>query len=285
MKIIKSLKEMSDFAKSIREKGKTLGFVPTMGALHKGHLSLIRQAGKENDFVVVSIFVNPTQFAPREDFKKYPRNLTQDTKICGKAGVDIIFFPTNNSMYPKNYKTYVGVDGLSDILCGKFRYGHFKGVTTVVNKLFNIVNPNTAYFGQKDAQQSIIIKRMAKDLNMPVKIKVMPTVREADGLAMSSRNVYLNKDERNDAIVLYQALMTAQRIINQKNLDSSSIIQKMRQLINRKKSAKIQYIAIVDPKNLNPIRKIRNKALIALGVWIGNIRLIDNVIINSENHG
>ena len=272
---------MSNISKSIRQKGKTIGLVPTMGALHKGHLSLIRQARKDNDVVVVSIFVNPKQFGPKEDFKKYPRNLKQDTEFCKKEGVDLVFLPGSGGMYQKNYKTYVNVEGLSNVLCAKFRPGHFKGVATVVNKLFNIVNPCIAYFGQKDAQQSVIIKRMAQDLNMPVKIKVMSTVREADGLAMSSRNAYLNQTEREDAVVLYQALIIAKKLIRQEKLDSSNIIHKMRQLINKKKSAKIQYIEIVDQENLRPLDKIKSKVLIALAVCIGKIRLIDNIIINS----
>ena len=184
-------------------------------------------------------------------------------------------------MYQKNYKTYVNVEGLSDVLCGKFRPEHFKGVATVVSKLFNIVIPDNAYFGQKDAQQSVIIKRMAQDLNMPVKIKVMPTVREADGLAMSSRNAYLNQTEREDAVVLYQALIMAKKLIRQEKLDSSNIIHKMKQLINKKKSAKIQYIEIVDQESLRPLDKIKGKVLIALAVCIGKTRLIDNIIINS----
>ena len=281
MKIITSIKEMIDISKSIREKGKTTGLIPTMGALHRGHLSLIRQARKDNDVTVVSIFVNPKQFGPKEDFKKYPRNLKQDVEFCKKEGVDLIFSPRSGGMYQKNYKTYVNVEGLSDCLCGKFRPGHFKGVATVVNKLLNIVNPYIAYFGQKDAQQSIIIKKMVEDLNMPVKIKVMPTIREADGLAKSSRNAYLNQNDRKDAAVLFQALMTAKKLINQGNLESSSIIQKMRQRISKKKSAKIQYIEIVDQENLKPLDKIKGKVLIALAVCIGKTRLIDNIIVRN----
>jgi pantoate--beta-alanine ligase len=253
-----------------------------MGALHKGHLSLIRQARKENDAVIISIFVNPAQFGPKDDFKKYPRSLKQDVVLCKKEGADIVFLPGVNSMYPENYKTYICVEDLSDYLCGKFRPGHFKGVATVVTKLFNIVNPDTAYFGQKDAQQSIIINKMVQDLNMPVKIKVMPTIREADGLAMSSRNVYLSQNERKDAAVLYQALIAARKLIRQGKLDSSKIIHKLRQLINTKKSAKIQYIAVVDPSTLRALSRIKGKTLVALAVWIGKARLIDNVIVSSN---
>lgn len=282
MKIIRSIKEMAGFSEKMRIKDKTIGFVPTMGALHEGHLSLIRQAHKENDIVVVSIFVNPIQFAPKEDYRRYPRNLKLDAQLCRKEGADVIFFPDAQQIYPGNYKTYVFISDLSDVLCGKFRPGHFKGVATVVIKLFNIVIPDIAYLGGKDAQQAVIIKKMAEDLNIPVRIKVMPTVREKDGLAMSSRNAYLNKEERPDAAVLYQALVLAKNLIKRGATDSSGVIRKMRRLINKKKSAKVQYIEIVDPKDLLPVDKIRDKVLVALSVWIGKTRLIDNMVINSN---
>ena len=278
MKIIRSIKEMSGFSKKQHIKGKTIGFVPTMGTLHQGHLSLIRQAHKENDIVVVSIFVNPIQFGPKEDYRRYPRNLRLDTQLCRREGADLIFCPHAQQMYPGNYKTYVIVEDLSDVLCGKFRPGHFKGVATVVTKLFNIVAPDIAYFGQKDAQQAIIIKKLAYDLNIPIRIKVMPTVREKDGLAMSSRNTYLNKEERQDAAVLYQALILAKNLIKRGNSGSSGNIRKMRRLINKKKSACIQYISVVKHKDLQPIDKIRSKVLIALSAWIGKTRLIDNIV-------
>jgi pantoate--beta-alanine ligase len=280
MKIIRSIKEMSGFSEKLHSKGKTIGFVPTMGALHKGHLSLIRQAHKENDIVVVSIFVNPIQFGPKEDYRRYPRNLRLDAQLCRGEGADIIFFPDREQIYPANFKTHVSVSDLSDVLCGKFRPGHFKGVATVVTKLFNIVRPDIAYFGQKDAQQAIIIKKLASDLNIPIRIKVMLTVREKDGLAMSSRNTYLNERERQDAAVLYQALILAKSLIKRGEVDSSGIIRKMRRLINKKKSACVQYISIVKHKDLKPLDKIRGKILIALSVWIGRNRLIDNIIVN-----
>ncbi len=280
MKIIHSIKEMSDFSKKVYLQDQTIGFVPTMGALHEGHLSLIRQAHKENDIVVVSIFVNPMQFGPKEDYKRYPRNLKLDAQLCQKEGTDVIFYPDVRQMYSANYKTYVVVQDLSDCLCGKFRPGHFKGVATVVTKLINIVSPDVAYFGQKDAQQAIIIKKMVEDLNIAVKIKVMPTIREKDGLAMSSRNTYLHKDQRRDAVVLYQALTKALDLIRQGNRDSLDIIRKMRRLINKRRSANIQYISIVCPQDLKPVDKIRNKVLIALAVFIGKTRLIDNIIVN-----
>jgi pantoate--beta-alanine ligase len=274
---------MTEFSKAERLKGKTIGFVPTMGALHEGHLSLIRKAHKENDLVVVSIFVNPTQFAPHEDFKKYPRNLKHDAKLCQEEGADVIFAPDVRQIYPPNYRTYVTVEGLSEVLCGKFRPGHFKGVATVVTKLFNIVAPRVAYFGQKDAQQAIIIKKMAQDLNLPVKVKIMPTIRERDGLAMSSRNYYLNKDERKDAAILYQALRLAKNLIRQGKRDPRDIIHKMKRIIDQKKNSKIQYVSIVDLRNLNPVNKIRGKVLIALAVFIGKARLIDNILVNPND--
>jgi pantoate--beta-alanine ligase len=279
MKLIRNLKEMSDFSRRLKLKGKTLGIVPTMGALHEGHLSLIRRARKDNDYVVVSIFVNPIQFGPKEDLKKYPRDLKRDVRLCKKEGVDIVFYPSVQMIYPKDYKTYIKVSKLDEVLCGKFRPGHFQGVTTVIAKLFNIVNPDAAYFGQKDAQQAIIIKKMASDLNMPVKIKILPTVRERDGLAMSSRDAYLNQKERKNAVVLYQALKLARRLIKQGNKNSADIIRKMQHLILTKKSVKIQYIAIVDTQGLRPVSRIKEKILIALAVCIGKTRLIDNITV------
>lgn len=281
MKIIQSLKEMSSISKKVRLSRKTIGFVPTMGALHKGHLSLIRKARQENDTVVVSIFVNPIQFGPQEDFKQYPRPIKQDIYLCRKVGVDFIFYPKANSIYPQGFKTYVTTEELSSVLCGKFRPGHFRAVTTVVTKLFNIVQPDIAYFGQKDAQQAIIISKMVRDLNIPLKIKIMPTIRESDGLAMSSRNIYLNQSERKDACVLYQVLGLAKSLIRQGKRNSKEIIQKMKRLIAQKKSAKIQYISIVDLNELKPMDRIKDKVLIALAVWIGKTRLIDNLMVNS----
>ena len=280
MRIIKSIKEMSCAARKIKQNDKTVGFVPTMGALHEGHLSLMRKARRENDCVVVSIFVNPSQFGPKEDFKKYPRDIKRDVKLCKQAGVDIIFLPAADEIYPKDYRTYVEVGGLGNCLCGKFRPGHFRGVATIVIKLLNIVCPDTAYFGQKDAQQCAVIKRMAVDLNFPVKIKILSTVREKDGLAMSSRNAYLSASERKDAAVLYQALRSAKKSIRRGKVNSLALTQGIRKLISRKKSARIQYISIVDTDSLKPLHKINRKALIALAVFIGKTRLIDNIAIN-----
>lgn len=282
MKIIHTIKEMASFSRKARLQGKAIGFVPTMGALHAGHLSLIRNARQDNDIVVVSIFVNPIQFGPKEDYKRYPRNLKLDARLSAKAGADVIFYPTAQEMYRDNYKTHIVVEGLSNMLCGRFRRGHFKGVATVVAKLFNIVNPDIVYFGQKDAQQAMIIKKIVEDLNFPIKIRVMPTIRENDGLAMSSRNAYLNENERRDAAVLYQALNLAKDLIRQGNSAPLDITRKMKRLINRKRSAKIQYISIVDLETLKPVGIIKEKVLIALAVYMGKTRLIDNMIVNKN---
>lgn len=280
MKIIRSIKAMANFSRKAKSQGKTIGLVPTMGALHTGHLSLMRQGRQDNDIIVVSIFVNPLQFGPGEDYRTYPRNLKLDASLCKKEGTDVIFYPAREEMYSDNYKTYVIVEDLSDVLCGKFRPGHFKGVATVVVRLLNIVRPDTTYFGQKDAQQAIIIKKMVSDLNIPVKIKVMPTVRQKDGLALSSRNAYLNQQERRNATVLYQALNLAKDLIRKGNINSLYIIRMMKQWINQKRIAKIQYISVVDLEELKPVAQIKQKVLIALAVYIGKTRLIDNIIIN-----
>ena len=279
MKIIRGIKNMQRIARDLKRNDKSVGFVPTMGALHNGHLSLIKQAAKENDFLIVSIFVNPTQFGPGEDFRRYPRSLKTDALLCKSQGVDIIFYPDAGQIYPKGYKTYILVEELSNILCGKFRPGHFKGVATIVVKLFNIVQPDIAYFGQKDAQQAVIIQQMVRDFNLPIKIKVLPIIREPDGLAMSSRNSYLSFNERTDAAVLYKALGKAKAMIKQGIINPSRIILVLRKMILKKKTARIQYIKIVDLDELKPVKRIQGKVLIALAVWIGRTRLIDNIII------
>ncbi|MBL7196630.1 MAG: pantoate--beta-alanine ligase [Candidatus Omnitrophica bacterium] len=262
----------------LKRSGKTIGFVSTMGYLHEGHLSLIRKARQDCKVVVVSIFVNPLQFGPREDLRKYPRDLNRDIALC-KRYTDILFFPNAKAMYPEDFLTSVEVRDLSNILCGASRPGHFKGVTTVVNKLFNIVLPDIAYFGQKDAQQAVIIKKMVKDLNMPIEIKVLPIVREYDGLAMSSRNAYLTSQERKDAIVLYKSLILARKLVKKGSINCKNIISKIRKLILKAKTAKIDYINIVNPKTLSPLKIIKKEALILLAVFIGKTRLIDNMII------
>ena len=281
MKLVRSIKEMAALSKKYKGRGEAIGFVPTMGALHKGHISLICRARKECKIVVVSIFVNPLQFGPKDDLKRYPRNLGADTNICRREGVDIIFSPNREEIYPKNYKTYLAIDDLGRVLCGKFRSGHFRGVATIVTKLFNIISPDFAYFGQKDAQQAIIIKKLVRDLNMPLEVKVLPIVRERDGLAMSSRNTYLNRQQREDAAVLYQALRMAGVLIKRGSRSSKEIIRRMRLMILKKKSARIQYISIFDLKEFKPVKRIKGKILIALAVFFGKTRLIDNMIIKA----
>lgn len=279
MKIIKSVKQMSLTSKKLRDSRKTIGLVLTMGYLHEGHLSLVKKARKENDTVVVSIYVNPAQFGPKEDFKKYPRNIKRDTALCKKCGVDIIFAPVDKDMYPQGYATYINVEKLSEGLCGAKRPGHFKGVATIVAKLFNIVKPSVAYFGQKDAQQALIISKMAQDLDVGIKIKIMPTVREPGGLAMSSRNAYLSVDEKKDALVLYKALQKAKSMIKSREYRAKNIVGEMRRLIKTKKSIKVDYIGIAGANDLKPVDKIKGKVLIALAVFIGKTRLIDNMIV------
>ncbi len=281
MKVIRDIKQMSLISSKIKRRGGTIGLVPTMGALHEGHLSLIRQARKENDTVTVSIFVNPSQWAPKEDFKRYPRPLKKDIALCRKAGVDFLFYPEAKEIYPHGFKTYVTVDELSSVICGRSRPGPFRGVTTVVAKLFNIMQPDIAYFGQKDAQQAIIIKRMAEDLNFTIQIKVMPTAREKDGLAMSSRNIYLNKQERKDALALGRALKLAKGLVGKGVKDTGRIISGMRQIITSKKSTKIDYISVVDLNELRPVKKVSGSSLVALAVFVGKTRLIDNAIIKN----
>ena len=279
-----TFREPDKFCKVInnfRLRNKNIGFVPTMGALHEGHLSLIRQARKDNDIIAVSIFVNPKQFGQREDLKKYPRPFKKDLALCRREKVDFVFLPKKEDIYPQGFSTYVDVEGSSDCLCGKSRPGHFRGVTTVVTKLLNIAQPDILYLGQKDAQQAAIIRRMVLDLNIPVKIKVMPTVREKDGLALSSRNMYLSKNEKKDALVLSQALNLAKILIANGAQDTQRIITRMRGLIRKRKSAKIDYIEIVDSGSLKPVKKITGNCLVALAVYIGKTRLIDNLTIGT----
>ncbi|MBU1888358.1 MAG: pantoate--beta-alanine ligase [Candidatus Omnitrophica bacterium] len=280
MKVYRSTVLLRKDVGLLKRKGKVVGFVPTMGFLHEGHLSLIRKARKDSDCVVVSIFVNPTQFGPKEDFKKYPRDLKKDLALCQCSGVDMVFVPDLKSMYPKGFSTYVNVEELTKGLCGASRPGHFRGVTTIVTKLFNIASPDIAYFGQKDAQQAVVIKKMARDLDMPVRIKVMPIARERDGLAMSSRNAYLNPAERSQAPALYKSLRLARDLYESKERDPEKIIAGMRKLIERERHARIEYISIVDPETLVGVNRISGKTLVALAVKIGKIRLIDNMMLN-----
>jgi len=279
MKIAKTIKSARNLVETARGKGKKIGFVPTMGALHIAHISLIKAAVKKTDFVVVSIFVNPTQFGPGEDFEKYPRPLDADMAICRKVGVDVVFVPTPRQMYgPKNL-TWVNIEELTGPLCGRFRPGHFRGVATVCAKLFNIVAPDFAFFGQKDAQQAIVIKRMVADLNMPLKVVVCPTIREPDGLAISSRNRYLTDHQRKQAALIYKSLQKCKQMLDAGLTDTKAITAQMQKILNRP-SIKIEYISIVDAETLQPLDRIAGKILAAVAVRIGSARLIDNILLD-----
>lgn len=276
MKTIRSIGMLRKELGACRRKGLTVGFVPTMGYLHEGHLSLVRRSRKDNDITVVSIFVNPTQFGPKEDLLKYPRDLERDACLCRKEGVSFIFYPAAGTIYPAGFSTSVKVRGLTENLCGRFRPSHFEGVTTVVAKLFNIVRPDITYLGQKDAQQAVVLKRLAIDLDAGTKVKVMPTVREKDGLAMSSRNKYLSPDGRKAAPSIYRALQEARVLIKSGNRDAGDIISLIRRRI-RPAASKIDYISVVGTKDLKDIKKIKGETLIAVAAWIGKTRLIDNI--------
>ena len=265
---------------SAKASGKTVGVVPTMGALHEGHYSLVQRCRQECDYVVVTIFVNPTQFGPNEDLDKYPKTFEQDCHGCEVCGVDMIFTPTPEVMYPDETLTWVTVEGLTETLCGNSRPNHFRGVTTVVSKLFNIVLPDIAYFGQKDAQQLSVIEKMTAQLNFPVAIKRCPIVREPDGLAMSSRNKYLDHDQRKQAICLKQAIDTAEDLFANGCRDCKVIISEMQDIISHYNQARIDYISIVDNELLINIEQVSSTALVALAVYIGNTRLIDNTVLN-----
>jgi pantoate--beta-alanine ligase len=279
MRVIRTIRQMQTAALASKRAGRSIGLVPTMGALHEGHASLISTCRKENDIAVVSIFVNPIQFGPSEDFKRYPRPFSQDEILCRKERVDFIFHPGPRDMYPSGFKTYVDVQELGDALCGAFRQGHFRGVTTVVAKLFNACMPDRAYFGQKDAQQAVIIRRMVKDLNIPVSVKVMKTVREKGGLAISSRNVYLSEGRKADAQVISQALKLAQRLAANGVRNTAAITAQMTELIESKKCEKIEYISIVDTEHLKPVSRITRPCLAAIAAWFDGTRLIDNIVI------
>ncbi|MBA7667124.1 Pantothenate synthetase [subsurface metagenome] len=281
MEVTETIKSVRRLVKAARSKGNKIGLVPTMGALHIGHICLIEKAVKGSDFVVVSIFVNPTQFGPAEDFEKYPRSFESDLEICRKAGVDVVFAPSPQEMYKKENLTWVNVEKLTEPLCGRSRPRHFRGVTTVCAKLFNIVEPDVAYFGQKDAQQAIVIKRMVADLNMPLEIVVCPTVREPDGLAVSSRNKYLSEQQRKDATYIYKSLKKCESLVEAGTTDSKTIIGEMKQILNQVSSIEIEYISIVDAESLQELERIAGKALAAVAVKIGSARLIDNIIVDA----
>ncbi len=281
VQIIRTVSDMKNLAEKLR-KEKTIGFVPTMGYLHQGHLSLVKRSKAENDITVVSIFVNPTQFGPNEDYTSYPRDLKRDLSMIEKEGVDFVFVPEVEEMYPKGYSTYVNEESLSKYLCGKSRPGHFRGVCTVVTKLFNIVKPHRAYFGQKDAQQFRIIRRMVRDLNMDVEVIECPIVREPDGLAMSSRNVYLSTQEREQAVALNKSLKMAESLYRSGEKSASRIIEKILDYLSSFDKLKVDYVEIVDEESLEPVSQINKKVIVALAVWVGKARLIDNIILGEN---
>ena len=282
MKTLTRVIQMKVEARDTKAQGKTIGFVPTLGNLHEGHLSLVRESLRKTDVTVVSIFVNPTQFGPGEDFAQYPRNLERDSEVLKKEGVDYLFVPGPEEMFHKGHNTYVDVYDLKDKLCGRSRPIHFRGVCTVVIKLINIVGPDVSYFGQKDAQQAIILKRMVEDLNLDVMIDVLPIVREKDGLALSSRNEYLKKEERKAALVLSKGLKEAQMMVEKGEKRSDVIIDRVKEMINQEPLAKIDYVEIVDMDSLDPVIRIEKETLAVLAVFVGKARLIDNVILRPK---
>ena len=281
MKLAKTIRSVRALVQTARSRNQKIGLVPTMGAFHPGHISLIETAVKECDFVVVSIFVNPTQFGPAEDFKKYPRSLDTDLETCRKIGVDVVFVPSTEQMYPVQNLTWVNVEKLTESLCGQFRPEHFRGVTTVCAKLFNIIAPDIAFFGRKDAQQAVVIKRMVADLNMPLRIVVCPIVRGPDGLALSSRNQYLTEQQKKDATLIYSSLQKCREMVEAGIEDCTKIIAQMREVLNQAPSINIEYISIVDAETLQSISRITGKILAAVAVKIGTARLIDNILVDT----
>ena len=279
MRVLHSIDEMRAASRGAQRDGKRLGLVPTMGALHQGHLSLVRAARDQCDQVVASIFVNPLQFGPNEDLAKYPRNFERDRELLAQEGVDFVFAPGVEEMYPAGAVTYVTVEGLSDKLCGRSRPGHFRGVTTVVAKLFNIVEPDRAYFGQKDAAQSTIIRRMVRDLNIPVEVVVCPIVREPDGLAMSSRNAYLDAPQRQAAVVLHRSLLAVQERFDHGERKVQALTEAGRQTFVQDPAVRLDYFEMVDPETLDPVSDLSRGALVAVAAFVGKARLIDNIVL------
>jgi pantoate--beta-alanine ligase len=279
MKIIKTISEMRDYSKEMRSAGEAIGFAPTMGYLHDGHISLFKAARSQNTKAVVSIFVNPTQFGPAEDLSTYPRDIEGDLEKCEMASVDAVFIPEARDMYPIGYSTYVDVSGVTAVMEGARRPGHFRGVTTVVAKLFNIVMPHKAYFGQKDYQQTVVVRRMAQDLNMSTEIVVLPTVREPDGLAMSSRNAYLSPRERAAALVIYRALSSAKNLYDAGERHADALIDKIREVAKGEPFVDLEYAEAADAETLSPLGEIDRKAVLAVAARVGKTRLIDNVLL------
>lgn len=281
MKIVGTVKEVREQVKEWKKQGLSVGFVPTMGYLHEGHKSLMDAARKGNDKVVVSIFVNPMQFGPTEDLATYPRDLDHDAALCESAGVDLIFHPEAEEMYEKDFCSFVDMTGLTEGLCGKTRPIHFRGVCTVVNKLFNIVTPDHAYFGQKDGQQLAVIKRMVRDLNMDIEIVGCPIVREEDGLAKSSRNTYLSSEERKAALILSKTVALGKELAKTEK-DANKVVEAMKKNIETEPLAKIDYVEAVDALSMAPVEKLEGTCMLAMAVYIGKTRLIDNTLINEQ---
>jgi pantoate--beta-alanine ligase len=282
MKIVTTIAEAKEQVREWKSQGLTVGLVPSMGYLHEGHASLMKEAVKQMDKVAVSVFVNPTQFGPGEDYDSYPRDLDHDIAICEEQGVDLIFHPSVEEMYGKNYNTYVTMETLGDELCGKSRPIHFRGVCTVVTKLFNIITPDKAFFGQKDAQQLAIIKRMVKDLNMNLEVVGCPIIREDDGLAKSSRNTYLSPEERKAALILSQTIFMGQEMVKNGERDVKTLLDAMKANIETEPLAKIDYVEVVDGETMQKVTKIEESVLVAMAVYIGSTRLIDNFMYECE---
>jgi len=279
MTVHKTIDAMRAASRAAKLTGLRVGLVPTMGALHEGHLSLVRAAKAQCDVVVVSIFVNPLQFGPHEDLATYPRTFERDCDLLEREGIDFVFAPATQEMYPADAVTYVTVEGLSDKLCGRSRPGHFRGVTTVVAKLFSIMEPDLAFFGQKDAAQAAIIRRMVRDLNIAVEIIVCPIVREPDGLAMSSRNAYLDPQQREAALVLYRSLMAVKEVFDQGERQAARLIEVGRQALAKAPTVRPDYLEIVDPDTLDPLPELNRPALVAVAAFVGGTRLIDNILL------
>jgi len=282
--IVREIEKAKAITQSFRAKGEMIGLVPTMGYFHEGHLSLMRKAKEQCDRVVVSLFVNPVQFGPQEDYHRYPRDEARDTKLAEKEGVDILFVPSVSEMYPEGYATYVEVERLTEGLCGRFRPGHFRGVTTVVLKLFNIVKPNKAYFGEKDYQQLKVVERMTRDLNLDIQIVPCPTVREPDGLAMSSRNAYLSPEERRAATIIYRSLLKAKELYERGETNAEEIRAQVETMLRQEPLiGKIDYVEIVHPETLEELEYIgEDGAVLAVALYIGKARLIDNILLKKE---
>ena len=279
MRIINHIPDMQRWSETQRLAGKKIACVPTMGFLHEGHLSLVREGKRRGDVVVVTIFVNPMQFNQASDFDKYPRNVEQDQRMLEEIGTDVLFYPTAPEMYPENFQTAVEVDKVSKPLCGAFRPGHFRGVTTVVAKLFNIVKPHFALFGEKDFQQCVVIQRMVKDLNFDVEIIPMPTIRETDGIAMSSRNARLNESERQTSLCISRALNSAQEMVTRGERNTEAVLQMVQDTLSKDGGVRLEYASLCHPETLEEASRVSGPTLLAIAVWVGDVRLIDNCVI------